>query len=328
MSISDTAVTLPGEAARPYLRPQNLRQGLIFAFIATLAWSTTAIFIDRLLREYHMTPLQIGTWRNMLIAPTIGIFLFFRQPDGFRLTHREVLYYCLYGVIGVAIFSIIWNLSVQMSGAAVATALIFSAPVFVAIGAKFIFGEQVKLVQVGAIVINLIGCAMVAGVYDPAQLLQNPAGLLLGLTSGICFGASTLFGKGAARLGKRSSTTILFYTFLFAALFSAGLGLAIEGPAHLLLNLDLGGWLLLIGLSVGPTLMGWTFFTLSLRHLPAAAVSLFTTLEPVLTAFLSLIFLGKTLNSPQWLGTAMIVGGVMLMQALAMRRRDVNGDSK
>lgn len=293
------------------------------AALATFAWSTTGIFIDELITRYHMTPLEVSVWRGLLVTPGLALYIALREPSSFRLSRREIPYYVLYGLIGIAIFNIVWSNSVQINRAAVATALIFSAPVFVAIGARFLFKERLHLAQGGAIAVNLIGCALVAGVYDPTTLVKDPAGLLVGLGSGLTFAASTLFGKGAARMGQRSSSTILFYIFFFATIAMLAIGLAVEGWEIFLIPLDSWGWLLLVGLSLGPTLAGYAFFTSSLRYLPAAAASLFSTLEPPITALLALIFLGQVMNGLQWLGTSMIVGGVFVMQAITFNWRKV-----
>ncbi|HEX2916785.1 MAG TPA: EamA family transporter [Chloroflexia bacterium] len=292
----------------------SLQRGVLFSFLATLAWSTTGIFIDQLVTVYHLTPLEISAWRALLGGAVMGGFLRWRDPASLQLSRREVPFLALYGVIGIALFNVVWSTSVEVNKAAVATALIFSAPVFVAIGARLIFKEIIRGIQVAAIVVNLLGCALVSGVYDPAALLQNPAGMLLGLASGLFFGSSTLFGKGAVRLSYHSSAAITFFIFSFGAIALLLVGFVLEGLNILFLPLDLWGWLLLIGLSVGPTLLGYLFFNVSLQYLPAALVSLLTTMEPPITAILALIFLGRSMNGLQWLGTGLIVGGVVIMQ--------------
>jgi len=48
-------------------------------------------------------------------------------------------------------------------------------------------------------------------------------------------------------------------------------------------------------------------------------VSLLTTLEPPITAVLALVLLGRAMSAPQWLGTTLIVAGVLLIQGDALR---------
>jgi drug/metabolite transporter (DMT)-like permease len=154
----------------------------------------------------------------------------------------------------------------------------------------------------------------VAGVYSPAALIARPAGLGLGLASGLAFAAYTLFGKGATRVGRRSSLSIMFYIFFFAAVSLLLWGVPAEG-AHLFSPaLDAWGWCLMIGLTMGPTLGGYLCFTSCLRYLSATVASLFTTLELPVAALLAFVILGRALSVLQWLGAALIVIGVLIVQ--------------
>jgi len=305
------------------------RRGVLLALAATGLWSTTGIFIDPLVSRYHATPVQISFWRALLVTAALALtrlkvesrkskerHLFLRPSTfDYRLSRREALYYVAYGLVGIALFNVVWSASVAVNKAAVATALIYSAPMFVALGGRLLYHERISPAQGAAILINLSGCALVSGVYDGAALFRHPMGLILGLGSGVAFAAYTLFGKGAARLGRRDTTTVLSYTFGVAALGLLAWGLLTEGPALLAPRLDVAGWVLLLGLSFGPTLLGYALFTASLAHISSTVASLLTTLEPPITAVLALLLLGRVLSPPQWLGMALIVAGVLLIQA-------------
>lgn len=292
----------------------DLRRGVILALLATMLWSCTSIFLDAIITGYGMTPLAVSCWRALLVAVALGIVLATRYPAGFYLSRRETAYYFVYGAVGIGLFNVVWSTSVQVNRAAVATALFFSAPAFVAIGERLIFKTPLLLVHCAAIAVTLAGCGLVAGLSSPAAVLHNPAGLLLGLASGGAFSLYTLLGRGVARRGRRSLLTVLFYTFGFAALSLLPIGLASAGPAFLAPPLDSYGWVLLLALTFGPTLGGYACYNASLRYLSATRVSLLTTLEPPITAVLALLFLGRSLNAPQWLGAAFIMAGVLFIQ--------------
>jgi len=311
------------------------RRGVLLALAATGLWSTTGIFIDPLVSRYHVTPVQISFWRALLVTAALaliklkvegrkskeGVSVFRLSTFAFRLTWCEALYYVAYGLVGIALFNVVWSASVAVNKAAVATALLYSAPVFVALGGRLLYRERISRARGAAILIDLIGCALVSGVYDDAGLLRHPVGLLLGLASGITFAAYTLFGTGVARVGRRGTTTVLCYTFGVATLGLLAWGLLTEGPALLAPRLDVSGWGLLLGLSFGPTLLGYALFTASLAYLSSTVASLLTTLEPPVTAVLALVLLGRVLSPAQWLGTALILAGVALIQAVAPNRR-------
>lgn len=348
----DVAVA-PNAQDAQVAQARRTRRGVALALGATVLWSTTGLFIDPLTTRYHVTPVQLSLWRALLVTlaligakgggrkakeiwnhrtlhtgdrrPSLADGqvsqrvpdCFRPPPSAFHLAKREAAYYVAYGLIGIALFNVVWSASVAVNKAAVATAILYSAPVFVAFGARLLFREKITAAQGAAIVVNLSGCVLVSGVYSVAAFLNSPQGLGLGLASGILFAVYTLFGKGAARLGRRGTSTVLFYTFGIAAVGLLLWGLPTEGLALLAPRLDAAGWSLLVLLSFGPTLCAYALYTASLSHLPPTIASLLTTLEPPITAILALILLGRVLSPWQWLGTALIVAGVLLIQAAA-----------
>ena len=294
--------------------------GVMLALLATACWSTTALFIETLYREYHLTALEIAFWRVLMMCGLVGFYVAVRYGrKGFIISRRELTIYAINGVVGVAIFNIAWNVSVQGNGPAVATTLIYCGPVFVVLGSWPLLGEKVGLDRVIAILVNLTGCALVAGALNPAALIQSPVGFLIGITSGFTFAFYTLLGKITARSVRRNSFSTLFYLFLFGLITLLPVGLYQEGGRLLTPSLDLAGWLLLATLACGPTLGGYIFFNSSLKYLPAAIASLFTTLEPPITAVLSFLILSKGMGGIQWLGAALIVSGVVGLQLNDLR---------
>ena len=305
-----SAPAVPGAA----IATRERRRGIALILGGTFLWSTTGLLIDRLITAYQITPLVLSWWRILIVSVALAGVMALRQCGTFRLTRREALYYSAYGLISIALFNVVWSASVQVNKAAVGVALVFSAPAFVALADRLLFGKRLRVVQGGAVAATLLGCVLVAGVSSPAALLAKPAGLALGLTSGLIFAAYTIFGQGATRLGQRSSLSILFYTFFFAAIGLTVWGLPTAGVALLRPPLDAAGWGLLCGLALGPTVGGYLCFTSSLRYLPATVASLFTTLELPIAAVLAALLLGRAMSGLQWLGAALIVIGVAAVQ--------------
>ena len=307
-------------AGRVAARPIG-KLGLLLAFLATACWSTTGPIIEVLSRDYHLRPIDISLWRALFITGLLGPLVFFREGwQGFALTRREFWLYLVNGIIGIAIFNVAWSASVQANGAPVATTLIYCAPAFVALGSWPLLGDKPTLERLVAVAINITGCSLVAGVYDPVALFHSPAGFLLGISSGLTFAIYTLLGKFTSHNHQRSALSSLFYPFLFSLLLLLPWGLVERGPTALFLPLDGFGWLWLAGLAYGPTLGGYIFFTFSLKFLPAAVASLLTTLEPPITAVLSWLLLGRSMTLVQWVGALLIVSGVMLLQLNNLRQ--------
>jgi drug/metabolite transporter (DMT)-like permease len=295
---------------------------MALVFLATVIWSTSAIVMDRLLLQYHMTPMQISFWRLVVALPVLAITVSARQPPDLHLDRRESPNYAVLGLVGIALFLVLWAASVEFNRAAVATVLIYSAPAFVAIVDRIVFDQRLTAAQWAAVAIDLLGCALVTGLYHFGSLLLSPAGAGLGLATGLTFAAYTLLGKRVSGSERHGSLTILSYTFLFGFLGIAIPGFALAGPSLVVLHLDATGWFLVAYLGLGPTLSGYALYNAGLRYVSASVAALITTLEPVMTAIFAVIFLGRGMQPAQWLGTVLIVGGVMVMQAATVRWRE------
>lgn len=294
---------------------------------ATLLWSLSAITIDRLSSSYHLTSLQLSTWRVLLVLPILAAVIAVRRPAAFHLPAGDAPLFLIYGIVGIAISYVSWARSVQINTAAVAAALSFSAPAMVALGDRVLFGSRLRTLQWGAIALNLLACGLVVNVRAPAQVVHSPTGLLVGLANGLAFASYTLAGRTMAHTGRRDPLTTLFYTFGFGGLALLVWGWASEGSTLVKVHLDAGGWLLLLALTLGPTLGAYALYNLSLQTLPATAAVVITTLEPPTVAILAVVLLGRVLRPTQWIGVILIVMSVGAVQLLG-RRQETRGPAE
>jgi drug/metabolite transporter (DMT)-like permease len=291
--------------------------GIVRIVLATMLWSSSALLIDQLTSVYHLTALQISTWRVMLVLPIVAGVIAIRRPGAFWARSHDLPWYIAAGIVGVTLSYVTWATSVHINKPAVAAAVSFSAPALVAIGDRLLFRTRLHLFQIGAIIVNLLGCSLAAGIHTPADLVRSPVGLLVGLSNGLAFAFYTLLGRGMARTGRRDALTALLYMFAFGALGLLVWGLPTEGRVLFDLHLPAKGWLLLVGLATGPTLLAYALFNSSLKDLPATVASLSTTLEPPLVAILAFFLLGRSIAPLQWIGIGLIVGAVVAMQLFA-----------
>jgi drug/metabolite transporter (DMT)-like permease len=303
-------------------RPSRLSstRGYLIAFAATALWSTTAIFIGYLTTRFHMPPLVLAFWRNLIVAGTLfGALALVARPL-LHLGRQHLLFFVLYGLV-LSVFNALWMVSVTLNGAAVATVLVYSSPAFTALVGWRWWGERLDALKIGALVLSIAGCAFVSGAYDPAAWQVNPAGIGVGLATGVAFAAYNLLGKGSSRRGVNPWTATL-YTFTFGTVFLLTVQRA-DALFWLSRPLATGpggwhtaalGWGTLVLLAMGPTVGGYGLYTVSLTHLPATTASLISTLEPVITAGLAFAFLGERLTVLQLLGGGLILIGVALLR--------------
>ena len=288
----------------------NRTRGVLVALAGTTAWATTGIFFSVLLNRYQLAPLALAFWRDLFIAVVALAGLRMVRPAALRISRKDLPFFMAYGFLGLATFNAMWAYSVKFNGAAVATVLAYSSPAFTVLLARLVLGEALTARKLVAAFVCLLGCAFVARADSLAAWQVNPAGILIGLGTGVAFACYSLAGRWSA--GRfASSWTVTAYGFLFAA---GGLAL-VQRPATLFsLGTEWRGWALLLFLAVGPSLVGYALYTHSLRDLPASTAGLIAALEPAFAALMAVMFLGEQLVLTQWLGVALILGAVVLVQ--------------
>src|SRR5690606_13067151 len=114
---------MPMDTTAPATRQAS---GYVLAFIATIFWSSTAIFI-RHLTEQELPPLVLAFWRDLLVALAMVAALAIVQPKLLRVPGRHMPFFVLYGFVLMA-FNGTWTVSVDLNGAAVSTVLAYSSP--------------------------------------------------------------------------------------------------------------------------------------------------------------------------------------------------------
>ena len=285
-------------------------RGIVYVLIGTLLWSTTGIFISYLLLNYDIRPLNLAFWRSLFAGVTLIALLAWRNPAALRLQRGDWLFFALYGFIGLAAFNGTWTYSVQYNGAAVATVLAYTSPAFTVLLARPLLREPLTVRKLIAAALSLAGCVLVARAYEAEAWRVNLAGILTGVGTGLMFSIFSVTGRWS--VGRFANPwTVTAYGFLFAAV---GLGLAQDWSAVFSLGRAWPAWGILFGLAIGPSLLGFGLYTVSLRYLPAGVAGLIASLEPALTTLLAVLLLSERLENWQWLGMGLILAGVALVQ--------------
>ena len=299
----------------------NLTRGYTIALISAAILSTTAIFIRHLTQTYHMPPLVLACWRDGFVAFTLLPILGWLRPHLLHVQRRHVLYLIVYGFV-LAIFNALWTLSVALNGAAISTVLAYCSAGFTVLLGWWFLKERLDWARLLAVAFSLGGCVLVSGALNPTAWRTNLAGILTGISSGLCYAIYSLMGRSASQRGLSAWTT-LFYTFGLAAVFLLLFNLLPGGilpgtathPADLLwLGNALAGWGILFLLAAGPTLAGFGLYNVSLSYLPSGVANLVVTLEPAFTALIAYIVLGERLNGIQLGGGLMILAGVVFLR--------------
>jgi drug/metabolite transporter, DME family len=286
-------------------------QGIGYLAITAAAalWGTLGIFFHFLIGVHGLDPLQVGFFRAALGAAILAVALALRRPSLLRVQVRDLPFFAVFGLLGVAVLFVVYAEAVRLTTVATAAILLYTAPAWVTIIAWPAFGERLTRGKLVALVLALVGCALVSGAYNLVALEFSAAGTLCGLASGLAYGIYTLFSKHAVR--RYSPWTAMLYALGSGALFLLPLQplprlvAAVRQPVTAI-------WLL--GLALGPTVGAYLLLGTSLQRLPASVVSIVASSEPVIAALLAWGILGQALTLPQVLGGAAVVASVLILR--------------
>lgn len=304
----------------------NFNRGYLIALLSAAILSTTGILIRYLTQNFHLPALILAFWRDVIMSITLVVVLGIFKPQLLKLPKKFIPFVVIYGFV-VAVFNSMWTLSVAINGAAVATVMVYCSAAFTALLGWWLLKEKLGVWKLVAVALSLGGCLLVSGALQASAWQANFLGILSGILAGLFYAIYSLFGRSASQKGMNTWTTLL-YTFAVASVFLLVFNLLpfnIPGAAGQTSNLlwqqmGVPGWLMLVILSAGPTLLGFGTYNLSLNYLPSSVANLIATSEPVFTTITAFFIFGEVLQPIQLVGGLLIVGGVILIRLTEGRR--------
>ena len=180
---------VPDEKAR--LRaPANPRgsailAGFLFAAAAGALWGTTGPLSTALYGEGSQLT-DVGFWR--VLVATAGFALYgVGRPFLFRADRRALVLVLGLGGALVAVFEVAFQYAIAGVGVASAVALLYTAPVMVAVLARALLREALTPARLATAVVVMVGVALTvngAVVDDAVQLAAGGRGRLVGVGGG------------------------------------------------------------------------------------------------------------------------------------------------
>lgn len=300
---------------------ENIHQGYIAAFGSALLLSLTSIFISYLNIHYKIPALVLAFWREFFVAILLLIGFTIFKSKIYKGLREHIIYLIAYGFV-LALFNALWTISVILNGAAVGTVLAYCSAAFTVLLGWLILKETLTFSKVIAVILSLLGCALIVNAFDSSAWDINAVGMITGVLAGLFYAFYSLMGRSASQRGLNPWKT-LFYIFSIAAVFmlffNLFLGRYIPGGAEKVTEMfwlgdSIKGWGILFLLAAGPTLMGYGLYNVALNHLQSSVANLIATIEPVFTAATAYFVLGEVLSFWQILGSLLVIFGVFIIR--------------
>ena len=276
------------------------RVGVLLVLVSAILFGLMPIFA-RL-----AYPQGVGVDEMLFVRFLLG-FLFIGAV--LALTHRlslpsvrQVLLLIGLGAVTYYIQSTLYFTSLLYSPVAIAVLVLYTYPVFVAVGAFALGWEKISRRLTGVFIIALVGLVLVANPFvSPIGL-----GVIFAFGSAIMYAIYILSGS---RLLRSVRVEVAVFYIMGGASISFGLMAVLTGSIHL--NWNFQGWFWVIDLALVSTAAATLLFFGIARIGPSTA-SLISLGEPVTAVFASVVLFGNTLSGSQWLGGILILAGTAL----------------
>ncbi|HEY0671160.1 MAG TPA: DMT family transporter [Longimicrobiales bacterium] len=294
-------------------RTRTRTLGYLFAVAAGATWGTTGPLSTALYAEGAQLT-QVGFWRVALA--TIGFVLFglIFKRDIFKIDRNGLLLIALAGGALVALFEIAFQYAIAGVGVAGAVALLYTAPVIVAVLGRLILREALTPLRLLLAIVVMIGVGLTvngsveaAGGHAATEHASRVAGIVGGLLAAVSYTGTTLLARYT--VPRYGATRVLFYELLGGTLMLAVI-VPIMSGGPLTPPATAAGWIYIAALGIGSVLAANFFFFAAVKRIDAAPTAVAASVEPLVGALLALLLFGQQLLWFGWLGLAMVVAGV------------------
>lgn len=266
--------------------------------IGVLGASVSAIFI---VYADDAEPMAISFWRCAAGAAALAPFAL----NGLGRMHKRQLRLPAVAGLFLAAHFATWITSLELTTVAASVLLVCSGPAIVALLAWWFLGERLRSIAWFGVALTVAGAGLVAGGDLSGARFE---GNLLAIAGAITVAVYMLAGQVSRRELGILEYSVVTYTV-------AGLLLL---PLCALLGASLWGyeaqtWWALLGLLIGPQLLGHTVLNYVLKDLGATIVAVAVMAEPLIASVLAYILFDQVPTFLIYPGGAAILAGIYIV---------------
>jgi drug/metabolite transporter (DMT)-like permease len=300
-------------------RHRRPRVGYAMAASAATLWAVNGT-VSKVILASGISSLRLSQVRTGGAFVGLMAVVLVTEPSRLRLHKRELPYFALFGIGGLAFVQWFYFLAIHRLAIGIALLIQYLAPLGIGLWARFVFHEPVRRRIWIALALALAGLGLIVDVRHGTKL--STAGIAFALVAAVTYALYILLAEHG--LGGRDAVSLLGWGFGFGTLFWAVVAPWWSFPAHrvgadvsLLGHLShhhLPVWALMTWMVILGTIIPFFLLVSALRHLPATRVAIIAMLEPVVATAVAWAWLGESLGAMQLAGAAVVLAAIALAQ--------------
>jgi drug/metabolite transporter (DMT)-like permease len=281
-------------------------------FMALLLGGVATGFTPILIRMSDVGPVASAFWRFSLALPLLWLWLLVHERQrrtGIGMTSGTRLVWLAGLFLGADLG--VWHWSVYYTTVANATFIGNVAPIFVAIGAWFVFHQHLSRPLLLGMIVAFAGIALMAGPnvgVGGTRLLGD----MLAVLAAVFFSIYLLLVKHV-RASVTTAQVMAFGTTTSALVL---LPIALWAPQPML-PADTHGWTVLVLLALVPQVIGQGAIAYAFAHLPVTVSAVGLMIQPVVAGFCAWLLFGEALGWTGFVGGALVLIGIYLSRRIA-----------
>jgi len=299
---------------------QTLKQRLwgnayLLLTLTTLMWGGNAV-AGRLAVD-AISPMALTSLRWVVVCAVMPVLLRHQIRAHWPVLRAHWKFVVAMGTVGFTAFNALMYLAAYSTTAINIGILQGSIPVFVLIGAFIAYRTPIGPVQALGVLVTLLGVAVVASRGDIAVLRQfafAPGDLFMII-------ACTFYAGYTVAIRSRPQVPgLVFFSALamVACLVSLPL-LVIEVAQGAFTVKTPQGWLILLYVAIGPSILSQLFFMRAVELIGPGRAGVFVNLVPVFAPILAVLILGEQLALYHGVALLLVLGGIFIAERLAKR---------
>ena len=265
-------------------------------------------FASVIIRVTPAPSIVIAAGRMAVATLVLTPFFWARFPVRRAEFKGTVVWPVLLSGVLLAVHFALWIESLNRTSVASSVVLVAMNPIFAAALSPLILREKVSW-RIGlAVVLGIVGAAVIAG----PQLRSSAVtvGNLLALGGAACAAGYLMAGRRV-----RSRLSLLSYIYVVYGIAAVLLLAAMLSTGQSFTGHKWQAYLFIGLLALGPQLLGHTSFNWALRYVPAPTVAMAVLGEPVGTTILAWLILRQAPTTYEAIGGAVICAGIYLAAA-------------
>ncbi|MBQ2034289.1 MAG: EamA family transporter [Peptococcaceae bacterium] len=284
--------------------------GAFLALLPGVLWGLSGVFGQYLFQQRGISAEWLVTTRLLISGSLMLIISFVGSREKTlaifkdKTDTRRLVIFAIFGLMAV---QLTYFVAIAKSNAPTATILQYVFPVMIVLYTALRSHKLPNAKEVVAVILAMVGIFLLVTHGNPGTLNITVEALIWGLTSAVAMAFYTMY---PGNLQKRwGSPVVVGWGMLFG-----GIALNFYHPFWAFTgDIDLMGLLMIAFIILFATFGAFYIYLVSVTMIGATYASLFACIEPLASAFFSVVGLNLVFNSMDWIGAALIMITMFLL---------------